>query len=124
MNFKSVSTKLTVHEAMLVKSYCEKKGATPASLIRDLLLHEIKVPIPQNIAGKNIISYDKGKDTFDWDVILDSNEEINILKDLSAEYLEDLKKVLDKSLEERTSAIKKKKKDSVSIPSKMLGNGL
>ena len=62
--FKSVTTKLTNVESTMLDSYCEKKGVTPYNLIKELILKEIKIPFPQNIAGKNQFVYNKEKDNY------------------------------------------------------------
>ena len=120
MEYKSVSTKLSRDEVTLLKAFCEKKGVTPASLIRDLILRELEIPIPHTIAGKNKINYDKANDKFKWCIELDNGEEIEILKNVSPKFLEDLQEIISRGLEERSSFILKKNKDSVPIPSNII----
>ena len=120
MEYKSVSTKLSRDEVTLLKAFCEKKGVTPASLIRDLILRELEIPIPHTIAGKNKINYDKANDKFKWCIELDNGEEIEILKNVSPKFLEDLHEIINRGLEERSSFILKKNKDSVPIPSNII----
>lgn len=120
MEYKSVSSKLSRDEVTLLKAFCEKKGVTPASLIRDLILRELKIPIPHTIAGKNIIKYDKANDKFKWSIELDNLEIVEILKNVSPNFLEDLQKIINRGLEERSSFILKKNKDSVPIPSNII----
>ena len=120
MEYKSVSTKLSRDEVTLLKAFCQKKGVTPASLIRDLILRELEIPIPHTIAGKNKINYDKANDKFKWCIELDNGEEIEILKNVSPKFLEDLQEIISRGLEERSSFILKKNKDSVPIPSNII----
>lgn len=63
-NFKTLGTRLSKHEAHLVESYCKRKGTTTSKFIRDILLKEINITVPNNIAGKNLIGYKKETDTF------------------------------------------------------------
>jgi hypothetical protein len=57
MEFKSVSAKMPMNEITLFKAFCEKKGVSPASLIRELILRELGVPMPHTVAGKNKIFF-------------------------------------------------------------------
>ncbi len=120
MEYKSISAKMPRNETTLVESYCKKKGITSSSLIRDLLLREIKVTIPNNKSGKNLISYNKSKDNFSWSIELDDGSKVEILRDVSAEYIEDLKDELSKATTERMMSLDKKKTKSVPVPSNIL----
>ncbi len=119
MEFKSVSTKMSRHEFILLEDYCSKKGVTASSLIRELLLKEMKLTVPANVAGKNKISYDKGKDNFSWSIELDDGSLIDVLKNVSPDYLEDLNMIVAKAIELRDNSMKRKKKGSVSVPGRL-----
>lgn len=121
MEYKSVSTKLSRVEFTRLEDYCKKKGTKPSPLIRELVLNEIETPMPHNVAGKNKIVYNKEKDNFSWFVELDNNEKIEIMKNISPSFLEDLKQIINGELKVRDDSIGKKKDDSVSVPSKLLG---
>ncbi|HJH32103.1 MAG TPA: hypothetical protein C5S50_08010 [Methanosarcinaceae archaeon] len=120
MDYRSVSAKMPVNEVTLFKSFCEKKGVTPASLIRDLILREMKVPIPHTVAGNNKIIYDKKTDQFMWSVELDSGEEVNVLQNVSPAFFEELQDMVSRGLDERASFIGKVGNGSVSVPSDIL----
>jgi hypothetical protein len=120
MEYRSISAKLPVNELTLFKNYCEKKGVTPASLIRDLILKEMEITVPHTVAGKNKISYDKKIDGFIWSIELDNKEKIDVLKNISPEFIEDLVEIMKTGLGQRNSFIQKKRKDSVSVPSDIL----
>jgi len=120
MEFKSVSAKLSMEEVTLFKVFCKKKGVTPAALIKELILRELKVPIPHNVAGKNTIRYEKEKDKFIWSIELDNGKKIDVMKDISPEFLEDLQKIISDEIDNRSAFIGKREKDSVSIPSTIL----
>lgn len=120
MEYKSVSTKMPRDEVTLLRAYCERKGTTPSSLIRELILREINVPIPHSIAGKNIIKYDKEKDSFTWSVKLDNGDESEVLVNISPAFIEDLQKMMVNSLNERDTFLGKSIENSVPIPSKIL----
>ncbi|MCK5630000.1 MAG: hypothetical protein KAI26_05255 [Nanoarchaeota archaeon] len=120
MEFKSVSAKMSREDVTLFKAFCEKKGVSPSELIRELILRELKVPIPHTVAGRNIIHYDKGNDVFVWSVALDNGEEIDVLRNVSPAFLEDLMEIIDRGLDERASFIGKRKNGSVAVPSNIL----
>lgn len=119
MEFKSISTKMSRHEFILLEDYCSKKGVTVSSLIRGLLLKEMGLTVPSNVAGKNKISYDKEKDNFSWSIELDDGSFIDVLKNVSASYLEELDLVISKAIELRDNSMKRKKKGSVSVPGRL-----
>lgn len=123
MEFKSVSAKMPMNEITLFKAFCEKKGVSPASLIRELILRELEVPVPHTVAGKNKIVYEKENDRFTWSVVLDNGEDVEVLRNVSPTFLEELKDMIFKGLEERASFIGRVKKDSVPVPSGILRRG-
>ena len=119
MEFKSVSTKMSRHEFILLEDYCSKKGVTASSLIRGLLLKEMKITVPANVAGKNNLVYNKEKDNFSWSIELDDGSFVEVLKNVSPDYLEDLNWVIAKTIEQRDNTIKRKKKGSVAVPGRL-----
>ncbi len=123
MEFKSVSAKMPMNEITLFKAFCEKKGVSPASLIRELILRELEVPVPHTVAGKNKIAYDKESDRFIWSVDLDNGEDVEVLRNVSPDFLEELQDMIAKGLEERASFIGRVRKDSVAVPSAILRRG-
>lgn len=120
MEFKSVSAKMPMNEITLFKAFCEKKGVSPASLIREMILRELEVPVPHTVAGRNKIDYDKESDRFVWSIGLDNGEDVEVLRNVSPAFLEELQDMIAKGLEERASFIGKVEKDSVSVPSGIL----
>ena len=120
MEYRTVSTKLPATELTLFRAHCEKKGVTPASLLRKLILKEMQITIPHIIAGKNLIQYGKINDCFIWYVELDTNEIVEILNNISPAFIENLFDILKIGLEKRQSFIQKTKKESVPIPYEFL----
>lgn len=116
MEYRTISTKLPNDEHTLFKSFCEKKGVSPASLMRNLILREMKIPLPHHVAGNNNITYDKKNDKFNWSVKLDSGEEIEVLNGISPDYIQDLRKKIELVENERKSFLRKRKSNSVSVP--------
>lgn len=120
MEYRAVSTKLPNNEFTLFRQFCKKKGVTPASLVRELILRELKIPIPHTVAGKNKIQYNKKIDSFTWLIELDNGEQIEVLKNVSPAFIEDLYEIFTLGLGERHTFIHKKKKDSVAVPSDIM----
>jgi hypothetical protein len=119
--YKSISAKISRGEFTLIEEYCRKKSITPSSLIRDLLLKEIKITVPHHVSGSNKIIYNKDKDNYSWKVLLDDKTEVEVIKNISVNYLQQLQDKITEGLILREHIIKKNKKDSVPIPSSILG---
>ena len=117
---KSISAKISREEFTRIDEYCRKKDITPSSLIRELLLKEIKVSVPHHVAGANKIVYNKDKDNFSWIIELDDGTESEVIKNVSARYLDHLKDKITEGLTQREHTIKKIRKDSVPVPSTMM----
>lgn len=120
MDYRTVSTRLSVDEFTLVNDYCKRKNTNPSALIKELLSEEITPSIPAHVAGKNILEYDKKKDSFSWYIELDSGERINALKNISPEYVKELYDVLKATLTSRDELQGKKRKDSIPVPRKLI----
>jgi len=120
MDYRTISTKLPTDEFTLFKAHCEKKGVSPAYLIRELILREMKITVPHTVAGRNKIDYNKNKDSFTWSVELDTEKTVAVLRNVSPTFIENLLDILKLSLGERHTFIQKKKKDSVPVPSDIL----
>jgi S-adenosylmethionine:tRNA-ribosyltransferase-isomerase (queuine synthetase) len=89
------------------------------SLINNSLLGQKKY----FYSGKNKIKYNRAFNTFDWLVQLDSDKEIEILKNLSDDFIKSLKQEIEKALQERNDWIHSKKEGSVEIPGALIGGG-
>ncbi len=118
--YKAIGAKLPVDEYLLIDKYCKMQKVSASSLIRKLLLEEINITVPQNVAGKNHFEYNSDRDTFSWFVLLDDGKKVEVLRNVSPEYLKELHKVLEQGLTERKNATKQKNSDSVAIPSKIM----
>ena len=123
MEYRTVSTKLPSDESTMFRVHCEKKGVTPANLIRGLILREMKITVPNIIAGRNTITYERDRDAFNWSIILDDDKKIQVLQNISPYFVEDLNEELGSALRERYVFINKKKGGSVPIPSTIIREG-
>jgi len=118
---KAMATKLPLDEYVLIQDYCKRVNKTPSQLIRELLLSEANpFSAPSNAAGRNIIEYDRKRDSFIWKVELDNGEKAVVLEDLPLEYLTDLSRSVASALTLRDELQGKKRKDSAIVPRKLL----
>ena len=114
-----MATKLPIREYTWVLDYCNRRKITPSALIKELLLDEIG-PSPSHLAGRNIISYDKKKDSFVWSVELDDGEKVVVMENLSVDFLNDLNHGIPDALVSREEIIKRGRKGSVAVTKKMV----
>lgn len=120
MEYRTVSTRLSIDDFTLINDYCRRKNIHPSALIKELLFEEVTPTIPSHVAGKNIFEYDKKRDSFIWAIELDSNERITVLKNISPEYLQDLSSIVTSALTSREESQGKKKKKSIPVPKKLI----
>ncbi|HKZ93677.1 MAG TPA: hypothetical protein VJ249_03735 [Candidatus Bathyarchaeia archaeon] len=93
---------------------------SPAYLIRELILKEMRITVPHAVAGRNIINYDRNKDSFTWSVELDTGKTVEVLRNVSPVFVENLNDIITLGMGERTSFLRKKREDSVPVPSNIL----
>ena len=122
-DYKTITAKIEQTDYTKLRVYCDKKKTTPSTIIRELIVKELEIPTPCNIAGRNIIEYDKEKDNFTWYVELDDGSKSEIMKNISHEFLTDLEKSILTATEQKSVFIRKNRKDSVPIPSAIVRRG-
>ncbi len=120
MEHRTISAKLPTDELTMFKAHCERKGVTPANLLRELILQELKVSIPHQVAGNNLICYNKERDSFAWSIQLDSGNIIEVIQNMSPTFLEALNNLMTLRLNERAAFIDKRKSGSSSVPAYLL----
>ena len=122
-NLKTVSAKLTRSEFSEFKDYCDRKGAKVSPQLKKMIRQELENPVSANVAGRSIFEYSPSKDSFAWKIVLDTEETSYIENDVSSEFLEQLKKSVEKAIEERHTFLQKKNKDSVAVPERVVRRG-
>jgi len=120
MGVKTVSTKLSREEFSRLQYHCKLNKEAINSFLKRVALTEVDNPEPVKIAGKSKFEYNRNKDNFSWKVILDDTSKLSIDNDLPAKTVEQLFEALKDAVDKRKSIIKKSKKDSVSIPNKLM----
>ena len=76
--------------------------------------------MPHTVAGRNRIVYKRGQDRFTWAVELDNGQVVEVLGDVSPEFMEELGGMVNDGLDERAAFIGTERRDSVAVPSGML----
>ena len=122
MEFKTLATKLQLDDFSRFKYICEKKGVTPSSYMRDLILFELNNPIQQFVAGRNVFEYNAVDDHFSWRIEIDTGDNHYVIENLSAEFLKNLRDSITNGLEQRAALIGQTNDDSVAISEKFVRN--
>src|SRR3989344_9251487 len=99
--YVSVSTRLPGIDAINLKLFCNKNNIVPSEYIRDLIHKNFNSPKKTFLSGKNKITYNKVNNSFSWLVKLDSGQEVEILKNLSDDFLKNLRNEIDWAIQER-----------------------
>ncbi len=115
----SISSKIRKETHAQLLNFCENEGITPSTHIRNLIETSFSEIIPINKAGVIEFEYDKKGDHFKWVIKYDDGSKKEIAENLSLSFLENLKKAIIFSLSLREDYIKKKEKESFTIPSKI-----
>jgi len=115
-----VSAKLSREEFNNFKSLCERKGQSFNFLIKKLINREITAPFKEHRSGENILKYNTNADNFSWIIRLDKEEDVEILENLSFEFVNDLKEKINQAEKERDAYLGKTKKESVRVPGKLV----
>ncbi len=121
--YVSVSTRLPNSDLIALESVCKREDTTPSEYIRHLILKNIHSPKKTFLSGKNKITYDKTTNSFRWLVTLDSGQEVEVLKNLSDDFLKNLKNEIDQAIQERNEWVHQRKEDSVLIPRDLATGG-
>ncbi len=118
----SVSTRLPELETIKFFLHCKRLDTSASERLRELVLHDIKQPHKQIIAGKNKITYNKVQNTFAWHVHTDAGNKSEVLSNLSTDFLQNLKQEIDEAIKDRNLWVHQHKTDSVDIPTELLGD--
>lgn len=121
--YVSVSTRLPMIDAVNLKLFCNKNNLAPSEHIRELIHKNLNNPRKNFLAGINKIKYDKVHNTFNWFVQLDSGREIEVLSNLSLEFLKNFQNEIQDAINERNHWVHQSKPDSVDVPGELIGGG-
>ena len=121
--YTSLSTRLPLVDAAFYLTFCERLGTNASERIRQLVMHDMKKPQRQALAGINKIKYNKVHNSFDWFVQLDSGTEVEVLSNLSLDFLKNFQGQIQEAIEERNEWIHQSKPGSVDVPGELVGGG-
>ncbi|MBU4086253.1 MAG: hypothetical protein KKB21_01610, partial [Nanoarchaeota archaeon] len=121
--YTSLSARLPKVDASLYKLFCEKLGTNTSKRLRQLIMLDLKKPARPVLSGINKIKYDKVHNSFDWFVQLDNGKEVEVLNDLSAEFLKNFQQEIQEAIKERNEWIHQSKPGSVDVPGELVGGG-
>ncbi|MFA5070912.1 MAG: hypothetical protein WC511_00905 [Candidatus Pacearchaeota archaeon] len=120
-DYIAVSTKLPTTDLISFKNHCTKLNLTISERIRDLIMQDISKPSKQFLSGINEIQYNKLNNNFSWLVHLDSGKKVNVLNNLSLDFLKNLQIQIQESIKERNSWVHNINPDAVDIPKELIG---
>lgn len=115
-DYKPVTTKLELKDFNRLNKTCELNKSKVSEYVRESVLSNLNSGAISHIAGKNEIDYNPKKNNFVWKVVLDNGEEIEILKDISGDFVKDLFEQLKLQLKKQEEILGKKNKKSVAVP--------
>ena len=118
---KVFRVKTSLDKGTAFEEQCKKENTNINAKLNYLIESSLRGQKRYFFSGKNIINYNKLHNNFSWLVQLDSGKEIEILKDLSDEFLKNLKKEIEKALQERNDWVHNRQSDSVGIPRELIG---
>jgi hypothetical protein len=84
-------------------------------------MQDISKPSKQFLSGINEIQYNKLNNNFSWLVHLDSGKKVNVLNNLSLDFLKNLQIQIQESIKERNSWVHNINPDAVDIPKELIG---
>lgn len=120
-NYTPRTVKLENEDDLRLKKICEMQNIDVSTFMREAILSKMNSGAISNVAGKNKIKYNLKYDLFDWVVELDDGKEIEVLNNLSAEFVNDLLSSFSFELNKRNELLGKKKKSSIALPKKLAG---
>ncbi len=118
---KVFRVKVDYDKGIAFEDLCKNEKKNINSKLKELIDSSLMGNKRYFFAGKNKIRYNKTNNNFLWVVQLDSGEEIEILNNLSLDFLKNLKSEIDYSMQERNDWIHQKNPNSVEIPDELIG---
>jgi hypothetical protein len=115
-DYKPVTTKLELKDFNRLNQTCKLNNAKVSEYVREAILSKLNSGAISHIAGKNEIDYNPKKNNFVWKIILDDGNEIEILKNISGDFVKDLFEQLKLQLKKQEELLGKKNKKSVAVP--------
>lgn len=119
---KVLRVKLDLDKGKAFEDQCKNENTNINAKLKELIDSSLKGQKSHFVSGANLIKYDKLKNNFSWHAMLDNGKKIDILDNLSDNFLKNLKHEIDHAIQERNDWVHNKSGDSsVHIPRKILG---
>ena len=118
---KVFRVKVDLDTGRAFENLCVNETTNVNAKLKSLIDSSLKGNKRHFLSGANVISYNKAQNNFSWLVELDSGNQFKILNNLSDDFLENLKKEIDKAVQERNEWVHHRKSNSVDIPSELIG---
>ena len=119
---KVFRVKVDYDKGIAFEDLCRNEKKNINSKLKELIDSSLMGNKRYFFAGKNKIKYNKTNNNFSWVVQLDSGEEIEVLNNLSLDFLKNLKSEIDYSIQEKNDWVHQKNPDSVEIHEKLIGD--
>ncbi len=117
---KVFRVKVDIDKGKAFESQCENEGTNVNAKLKELIDSSLRGQKRYFSAGENKIRYSKSNNNFSWLAKLDSGQEIEVLKNLSDDFLKNLKKEIDQAMQERNDWVHQTNPDSVQISREIL----
>ena len=112
-DYRTISVRLPRQEVIDFDKLCSD---THSAKLRELINKEIqKGSKSKFLSGKNKIMYKKASNTFAWLVQLDSGQEVEVLDNLSLEFLKNFQNEIQEAIKERNEWVHNINPNSVDI---------
>ena len=119
---KVYRVKIDVDAGIAFEKQCKNEGTNVNAKLKESIDFSLKGQKRYFHAGKNKIVYDQAHNLFSWKVLIDTEKLVEVTKNLSDEFLRNLRQEIDKALQERDDWIHNRQSDSVPIPTELLGD--
>ncbi|MBI2546578.1 hypothetical protein HYV81_05350 [Candidatus Woesearchaeota archaeon] len=114
--YKPRTVKLEKEDDLLLKKICSLNGVAVSTFMRDAILEKLAAGSVSNIAGKNKIQYHPDTDSFSWNIEPDDGKEVEVLRNLNLEFIQDLSANIMLQIQKRNDTLGKKNDKSVAVP--------
>lgn len=118
---KVFRVKTSFEKGTIFENQCKNENTNVNAKLNQLIEQSLKGQKKYFEAGRNKISYNHVNNSFSWFAQLDSGKNIEILDNLSDDYLKNLKQEIEKALQERNDWVHNVHSDSVDIPGELVG---
>ena len=118
--YKPRTVKLEKEDDDRLEKVCGLNNVQVSTFMRNAILEKLNSGAISNIAGQNKLHYNSVNDTFSWKVEMDNGKEMEVLRNLNSEFIQDLFNNIQFEIKKRYELLHKKQKKSVAIPKSLV----